>query len=158
MTVFDTVMKKTIGELILPLAMIVVSKKANSMYQGVMVSNAPAVVGKRSVVIVSMRTVRTMSQNECRHVVVSPARETEYPEHGVWWSVCPCSIEFGSQIRAESRSQRQREERSVLVPAMGFTSRDIAPCCAGTQRHALEASLCVGAIRVNAGALKARNA
>jgi hypothetical protein len=155
MTVFDTAMKKTIGELILPLAMIVVSKKANSMYQGVMVSNVPVVEGKRYVVIVSMRT---MSQNECRHVVVSPVREIEYPKHGVWWPACPCSIGFGSRIRAESMSQRQREERSVLVPAMGFTSRDIAPCCAGTQRQVLEASLCGGAIRGNVGALKARNA
>ncbi len=47
MTVFDTVMKKTIGELILHPAMIVVSKKANSMYQGVMVSNVPVVGDKR---------------------------------------------------------------------------------------------------------------
>jgi hypothetical protein len=40
---------------------------------------------------------------------------------------------------------------------VGFASRDIAPCCARTRRQVLEASLYVGALRVNLRAQKVWN-
>jgi hypothetical protein len=39
----------------------------------------------------------------------------------------------------------------------GTALRDIAPCCARMRRQVLEASLCVGALRVKSPVLKARN-